>query len=204
MKSVITAIIATFAVIVVADLVSSGAEHHEISAQDPTRTGTGTGIAMPAHYVPLDPSNLRADADVAVVATAADAAALSARYGHRVRVDAVAGQLVYVHVPPAAEGGGPAVHIGTLRGEELGRALELIYYHRHHHPPGPAAAQSVGFGPGEGHNSSLGGGGTIAAAGEDGHVDAPMGCLSHLCLSSWQCMRIRGGGCGACMIFWCT
>lgn len=179
-------------------------ERHETSTRDST-----SSITIPAHYAPLDPANLRADADVEVVATAAEAAALSARYDHHVRIDAVAGQLVYVHVhvhvpPPGPEGvpaPAPAVqHIGTLRGEELDRALELIYHRNDRHPLGSATEFD------EEYNSRSSLNGTVAAVGGDGHgrVDAPMGCLSHLCLSSWQCMRIQGGGCGACMIFWCT
>lgn len=137
--------------------------------------------AIPAHYVPFSPGNLRPDPDVAIITKAEEGEALSARYNHEVRIDSVAGQLVYLHVPAD----GPPTHIGTLRGEEFDRVLGLIY-HRH-------------GGPQEAYVQN----GTAPAVGGDaGRLDRQLGCLSHLCLSSFQCMQIQG--CGACMIFWCT
>ena len=61
---------------------------------------------------------------VEIVTTDAEALALSERYDNNIRVEAVAGELIYVLVPDPEQA--PTEHIGTLRGAYLEGTLDKL------------------------------------------------------------------------------
>ena len=129
------------------------------------------------------------DASVAIVRTQTDADALSARYDHDVRVDAVAGRLVYVHVP---EPGGEPAHVATLRGAALVRGLELLGRRRE-----AFGAGGRGRGPPPPSNTTKAQQGVV-----DLDIDVDWSCGWNFCLSSNECGDRPD--CGSCFLFWCA
>ncbi len=133
---------------------------------------------MPDHYKPFDPSALRDDTAVEIVTTEDEAFALSEHYGHKIRIDTAAGELIYVLVPDDDK---PAQHVGTLRGEVLDLTLDKI---DHRLQQEKYVAEN----------------GTTAA---NVGLNTQMGCARFWCISSIHCIAWKQG-CGACIIFWCA
>ena len=113
------------------------------------------------------------------------ASALSERYDHQVRLEAVAGELIYVLVPDTEKA--PTEHIGTLRGEYLEDMLDNIEARLEHEQNKLGLTANTTPAPK-----------SVLAR------DAQKNCFdATFCILTWQCIQVDSS-CAGCAIFFCT
>ena len=138
---------------------------------------TSNAIDTPAKPPPFDPVGLQPDSMVKVVTTADEGLALSEHHNHMVRVEAVAGELVYVLAPEPEKAA--TQHIGTMRGKYLEETLSKIESHLQQQSSGTMTNTTAA------HT-------TLSEA----------SCSVTWCFVAWGCIY-KDGHCGGCIIFWC-
>lgn len=139
------------------------------------------GVNVPAEYKPFDQSGALPQSEVEIVTTQDEAADLSQRHGHKIRIDVANDQLVYVTVPE--DSSAPTKHVATLGGALLERTLDEIDFYLDDQERRVLTST------------------TTPAPGTDLAAQRKT-CQRDFCVVTWQCYALDDG-CGGCLIFFC-
>lgn len=141
------------------------------------------GINIPPDYKPFKGDGLRPEGEITIVNDEDEAIAFSEHHGHKVRIDAFQGELIYVLASDDPSAEAPTQHVGTLRGAYLDQTLEKIEHHLRQQELKAAA-------------------GTSPATPAD-LLAAEAGCKQTWCAITWHCIYFDRN-CHGCVVFWCT